>query len=88
MTTNSNPRAFPSSLRLKKSAVQTLAAEDLKTEAEIHQACPECGNEKMWFYTLQIRSADEGVGLPFFWVVGERVGLMRGVCAGDCVLSV
>jgi len=89
VTTTSNPRAFPSSLCLKKSAVQTLAAEDLQTEAEIQQACPECGNEKMWFYTLQIRSADEGVGLPFFWIMGERVGLMRGGrCTGDRVLSV
>ncbi|PWW74368.1 hypothetical protein C7212DRAFT_299062 [Tuber magnatum] len=60
VTTTSNPRAFPSSLRLRKSALQALAAEDLQTEAEIQQACPECGNEKMWFYTLQIRSADEG----------------------------
>ena len=52
--------------------------EDLQTEAEIQQVCPECGNQKMWFYTLQIRSADEGVGFCLsFWVVGERGGLIR-----------
>lgn len=63
VTTQSAPAAFPSALRLKKSAVQTIAAEDLQTEAEIKQKCPECAREKMWFYTLQLRSADEGVRL-------------------------
>lgn len=61
VTTQSAPAAFPSALRLKKSAVQTIAAGDLQTEAEIKQKCPECAREKMWFYTLQLRSADEGV---------------------------
>lgn len=70
VTTRSNASAFPSSLRLKRSAVQTLAPADLQTEAEIGQTCPECGNGKMWFYTLQLRSADEGVG---FWLDASGV---------------
>ena len=60
ITTKSKPTAFPSALRSKRSAVQTLTAEDLQTDAVIQQTCPECGREEMRFYTLQLRSADEG----------------------------
>ncbi|KAA6409159.1 MAG: DNA-directed RNA polymerase I subunit [Lasallia pustulata] len=60
VTTKSKPTAFPSLLRSKRSAVQTLTAEDVQTEATIRQTCPECGREEMWYYTLQLRSADEG----------------------------
>lgn len=72
VTTQSAPTAFPSALRLKKSAVQSLAAEDLQTEAEIKQKCPECGREKMWFYTLQLRSADEGATVFYRCECGYR----------------
>ena len=58
--TKSKPSAFPSALRSKHSAVQTLKAEDVQTEATIRQTCPECGREEMRYYTLQLRSADEG----------------------------
>ena len=58
--TKSKPTAFPSLLRSKRSAIQTLTAEDVQTEATIRQTCPECGREEMWYYTLQLRSADEG----------------------------
>lgn len=60
VTTKSAPSAFTSALRQKRSAVQTLSSDDLQTEATIQQACPECGNPEMKFYTLQLRSADEG----------------------------
>lgn len=60
ITTKSKPTAFPSALRSKRSTVQTLTAEDVQTEATIRQTCPECGREEMRYYTLQLRSADEG----------------------------
>ncbi|KAL7270351.1 DNA-directed RNA polymerase I core subunit rpa12 [Rhizina undulata] len=72
VTTHSAPGAFPSALRLKKSAVQSLAAEDLQTEAKIKQKCPECGREEMWFYTLQLRSADEGATVFYRCECGHR----------------
>ena len=58
--TKSKPTAFPSALRSKRSTVQTLTAEDVQTEATIRQTCPGCGREEMRYYTLQLRSADEG----------------------------
>ena len=60
VTTRSRPSAFPSALRSKRSAVQTLTEEDVQTTATIRQTCPECGREEMRYYTLQLRSADEG----------------------------
>ena len=60
ITTKSKPTAFPSALRSKRSAVQTLTDEDVQTSATIRQTCPECGREEMRYYTLQLRSADEG----------------------------
>ena len=60
VTTRSKPSAFPSALRSKRSAVQTLTAEDIQTTATIRQTCQECGREEMRYYTLQLRSADEG----------------------------
>lgn len=66
----SSAKAFPSKLRQKLSAVQTIDAEDLGTEAKISQKCPECGAKEMWFYTLQLRSADEGVS-TLDWPGGE-----------------
>ncbi|KAI5805019.1 DNA-directed RNA polymerase i 13.7 kda polypeptide [Geopyxis carbonaria] len=71
-TTTSRPSAFPSALRLRHSAVQTLGADELQTEAKINQKCPECGREEMWFYTLQLRSADEGATVFYRCECGHR----------------
>ncbi|KAI9731368.1 MAG: DNA-directed RNA polymerase I core subunit rpa12 [Cirrosporium novae-zelandiae] len=56
----SKPSAFPSSLRAKRSAVQTTTANEAQTTARIKQTCPECGSPEMRYYTQQLRSADEG----------------------------
>ncbi|EAS35396.3 DNA-directed RNA polymerase I polypeptide [Coccidioides immitis RS] len=56
----SKPEAFPSALRSKRSAVRTLTAEDKKKDAVIAHTCDQCGRPEMTFYTLQLRSADEG----------------------------
>lgn len=34
--------------------------EKKKTLATIEEACPECGNPELEYYTMQLRSADEG----------------------------
>ena len=60
VTTKSRASAFPSALRAKRSAVQTLKEGDVQTEATIRMTCSECGREEMRYYTLQLRSADEG----------------------------
>lgn len=58
--TTSKPDAFPSALRNKHSNVQQLSEDDVQKEAVIEQACEKCGNPEMRYYTLQLRSADEG----------------------------
>ena len=60
ITTQSKPNAFPSVLRSKHSAVQALSTEDVPTGALTQETCPQCGSKEMRFYTLQLRSADEG----------------------------
>ena len=60
INTKSKPSAFPSLLRSTRSAVQSLTKEDIQPAAMIKQTCPQCGKEEMRYYTLQLRSADEG----------------------------
>ncbi|PRT53297.1 DNA-directed RNA polymerase I subunit RPA12 [Wickerhamiella sorbophila] len=61
VVTESAPTAFPSALRLKRSAVKTtLHDHEVEEGAVIKERCPECGNDEMRFHTLQLRSADEG----------------------------
>ncbi|KAM0790785.1 hypothetical protein ACM66B_004633 [Microbotryomycetes sp. NB124-2] len=57
--TKSNPLAFPSSLRQKKtSLVQQRDVE--KQKVYVDEICEKCGNDKMSVKTMQLRSADEG----------------------------
>ncbi|KAK8207986.1 DNA-directed RNA polymerase I core subunit rpa12 [Zalaria obscura] len=60
IVTHSKPDAFPSSLRAKRSEVQTLTEEDIQVDATIRQTCEKCGREEVRYYTQQLRSADEG----------------------------
>lgn len=74
VTTRSPAGSFPSLLRQKRSVVQVPtesavggvagaeAAQQLETEsrATIEEPCPKCNNPQMTFFTLQLRSADEG----------------------------
>ncbi|GMM35391.1 DNA-directed RNA polymerase I core subunit [Saccharomycopsis crataegensis] len=63
VVTRSHDDAFPSSLRLKKSAVKTSLSksdQEANNGATIKETCEKCGNEEMVYHTLQLRSADEG----------------------------
>jgi DNA-directed RNA polymerase I subunit RPA12 len=60
VTTTSKPSAFPSLLRQQRSAVQTVERSDMNNEATIQMTCPECDRTEVRYYTLQLRSADEG----------------------------
>ena len=70
--TRSKPSAFPSSLRTKRSEVQTLTAEDMNVEAVIRQTCDKCGREEVRFTTQQLRSADEGTTVFYSCECGNR----------------
>jgi len=60
VVTKTKESAFPSELRLKRSKIQTIERSDRMNEATIEQTCPECGRKEMRYYTVQLRSADEG----------------------------
>lgn len=72
VVTRSKPTAFPSSLRAKKSEVQTLTEADMQTDATINQTCEKCGREKVRFYTQQLRSADEGTTVFYTCECGHK----------------
>jgi len=57
---HSKPRMFPSTLRNKNSNVQDVEDDDVQGEQTIDKTCPKCGNKQMKYYTVQIRSVDEG----------------------------
>lgn len=60
ITTTSKASAFPSELRLKRSAVQQIQRGDIQTEARIQVDCPKCGRNEVKYHAVQLRSADEG----------------------------
>ncbi len=60
ITTTTKPSSFPSVLRQKRSAIQTVERSDMKNEAVIQVTCPECGRKEVRYSAVQLRSADEG----------------------------
>lgn len=50
--------------RYKKSVHEKIYTAEKKIEAakkaRVRETCPDCGSEHMYFYTMQLRSADEG----------------------------
>lgn len=68
----SKPSSFPSALRAKRSAIQTLTAADKRTEALTEKDCPQCGRKEMYYTTVQLRSADEGSTVFFTCVCGYK----------------
>ena len=80
ITTKSKPSAFPSALRSKRSAVQTLTEEDMQTDAVIRHTCPRCEREEMRYYTLQLRGADEGSTVFYTCECGYKFVLPFPAC--------
>ncbi|KAA8649941.1 hypothetical protein EYZ11_000993 [Aspergillus tanneri] len=72
IVSESKPSAFPSALRAKRSAVQTLTAEDKRTEALTQHTCAKCGRKEMYYTTVQLRSADEGSTVFLRCVCGHK----------------
>lgn len=72
IVSESKPSDFPSALRAKRSAVQTLTAEDKRTEALTQHTCARCGRKEMYFTTVQLRSADEGSTVFYTCVCGYK----------------
>ena len=60
ITTTTKASSFPSLLRQKRSAVQTVERSDMQNETVIQQTCPECGRMEVRYSAVQLRSADEG----------------------------
>jgi DNA-directed RNA polymerase subunit M/transcription elongation factor TFIIS len=69
--TESKPSAFPSSLRAKRSEVQTVTDEETQN-ATIRETCGKCGREEVRYYTQQLRSADEGTTVFFHCECGHK----------------
>jgi DNA-directed RNA polymerase subunit M/transcription elongation factor TFIIS len=70
--TKSKPTAFPSTLRDKRSDVQTVDEADLQTSAEIDMTCENCGRETVRYYTQQLRGADEGTTVFYTCECGHK----------------
>ena len=46
---------------------------DVVEHAKIEEPCPKCGNPEMFFYTMQLRSVDEG-STVFYECVDPKCG--------------
>ena len=56
IVTRSKPKANPSWAR----EVRDEASKANATHSKIDEPCPKCGHHELLFYTMQLRSADEG----------------------------
>lgn len=64
--TASTPNAFPSTLREKRSKIQTINDDEIETLATVSKTCPTCENQTLLWRDMQLRGADEGMTI-FYW---------------------
>lgn len=86
VVTQSKPTAFPSSLRAKRSEVQTISEGDVQTTSVIDQPCEKCGRPQVRYYTQQLRSADEGTTVFYECECGHKYGrpVLRWWIVANC----
>lgn len=81
ITTTTKAASFPSLLRQKRSAIQTVERSDMKNEAVIQVTCPECGRKEVRYSAVQLRSADEGSTIFYTCDCGHKyVEARYGLC--------
>ena len=85
VVTVSKPTAFPSSLRAKRSEVQTISEADVQTSSIINHPCEKCGREEVRYYTQQLRSADEGSTVFYECDCGHKY-VERSTCRAELML--
>ncbi|KAJ1888495.1 hypothetical protein LPJ66_008545 [Kickxella alabastrina] len=59
-TSRSHDNAFPSRLKNNRSLVHGIGESSERVNARVEEQCPQCDSNEMTFYTIQMRSADEG----------------------------
>ncbi|KAF2148961.1 DNA-directed RNA polymeras-like protein I subunit [Myriangium duriaei CBS 260.36] len=72
IVTRSKPSAFPSSLRAKRSEIQTAPEGESESYPRTQVPCSKCGREEVGFYEMQLRSADEGSTIFYVCDCGNR----------------
>lgn len=70
--TTTKPSAFPSLLRQKRSAIQTIKQSDRQSDAVIQETCPECGRKEVRYSQAQLRGADEGTTIFYNCECGHK----------------
>jgi DNA-directed RNA polymerase I subunit RPA12 len=86
VVTHSKPTAFPSSLRAKRSEVQTINDDEVQTSVVIQHPCEKCGREEVRYYTQQLRSADEGTTVFYECDCGHKWVITNSMIAPLLIL--
>ncbi|TVY73191.1 DNA-directed RNA polymerase I subunit [Lachnellula suecica] len=60
ITTTTKASSFPSLLRQKRSAIQTVEQSDMENTVKIAMTCEKCGRKEVTYSSVQLRGADEG----------------------------
>ncbi|TVY32937.1 DNA-directed RNA polymerase I subunit [Lachnellula subtilissima] len=72
ITTTTKAASFPSLLRQKRSAVQTVERSDMENSVKIAMTCEMCGRKEVKYTSAQLRGADEGSTIFYQCDCGHR----------------
>ncbi|TVY46670.1 DNA-directed RNA polymerase I subunit [Lachnellula occidentalis] len=72
ITTTTKAASFPSLLRQKRSAVQTVERSDMENSVKIAMTCEMCGAKEVKYTSAQLRGADEGSTIFYQCDCGHR----------------